>query len=101
MAFSPVRDLAIIGAVGAQETSNCFLLCVAQTVFAAGSSDNGNIPAKAASPAKRVASLSKSAKLQIVGAYGVSENVEQVYAIHPDRDGAGHRDGDADLQFSA
>jgi hypothetical protein len=26
MAFSPVRDLAIIGAVGAQETSNCFIV---------------------------------------------------------------------------
>jgi hypothetical protein len=42
----PDRDLAIIVAVCAQETSNCFLLCVAPTLFAARASDNGNIAAK-------------------------------------------------------
>src|ERR1700730_16638916 len=55
---------------------------------------------KTAKCRKLVASPSKSAKLWVAGTYGGKKNVQQVYAIHSDRDGAWYRDGDAGLQLS-
>ena len=55
---------------------------------------------KRAGRSKRVAPLPKSAKLGPPGRLGVDANVQQVYAIHSDRDGARHRDGGAGLQLS-
>src|ERR1700737_452238 len=43
----------------------------------------------------------KICQTRIHTTYGGKQNVEQVYAIHPDCDGTWHRDGDIDLQLSA
>src|SRR5438045_3117292 len=91
--------MAVVSATDRLSNDQLHMLCAALNA-----SRRARIPqrehfGKRANCRKLVASLSKSAKLAVAGTYGGGKNVQQVYPIHPDRDGARHRDGDHRLQL--
>src|ERR1700730_8318008 len=86
--------------LAAQKTLNCTDCALRPTLVGARPFHNGNIVANCPvlpSVLRRSRNLPNSQAPEPTGV----KNVEQVYAIYSDRDGAWHRDGDAGLQLSA
>src|SRR5216684_47193 len=86
--------------LAAQKTLNCTDCALRPRLVGARPFHNGNIVANCPvlpSVLRRCRNLPNSQATEPTGV----KNVEQVYAIYSDRDGAWHRDGDAGLQLSA
>ena len=90
----------VLDAVGCAGSDELHKLCAAETLIAARAFHNGNILASVQNVASLLRPQSNLPNLWLPAIRGC-KNVQQVYAVHPDRDGAWHCDGDHRLQLSA